>query len=131
MKDETIIVRRRNTDRRFVRVLPDGREKALAHPGPLPRRSDAAIEAAALSDPDNKPRTPEREKKLRRIPQVRVMREALGLTQEEFAVHFHIPLGTLREWEQGKSEPDSCARAYLKVIARNPKAVREALETKP
>ena len=129
MKDETIIVRRRTTDRKLVRVLPGGREKVLPAPGPLPRRSDAAIAAAATSDPDNKPRTPQREKKLRRIPQVRVMRKALGLTQEEFAAHFHIPLGTLRDWEQGKSEPDTCARAYLKVIARNPKAVTDALET--
>jgi putative transcriptional regulator len=129
MKDETIIVRRRKTDRKLVRVLPGGREKVLPNPGPLPRRSDAAITAAALSDPNNKPRTPQREKKLRRIPQVKVMRKALGLTQEEFAAHFHIPLGTLRDWEQGKSEPDTCARAYLKVIARNPKAVTDALET--
>src|SRR5262249_37125094 len=131
MRDETIIVRRRKTDRKLVRVLRDGREKVLPDLGPLPRRSNAAVEAAALSDPDNKPRTPEREKKLRRIPQVRVMRKTLGLTQEEFAAHFHIPLGTLRDWEQGKSKPDTCARAYLKVIARNPKAVTEALETAP
>ena len=129
MKDETIIVRRTRTDRKLVRKLADGREKALPDPGPLPKHSDEAIEAAALSDPDNKPRTPEREKKLRRIPQVKVMRRALGLTQEEFAVHFHIPLGTLRDWEQGKSEPDTCARAYLRVIARNPKAVTDALES--
>ena len=129
MKDETIIVRRTKTDRKLVRVLPGGREKVLPAPGPLPRRSDAAIAAAARADPDNKPRTPQREKKLRRIPQVRVMRKALGLTQEEFAAHFHIPLGTLRDWEQGKSKPDTCARAYLKVIARNPKAVTDALET--
>ena len=129
--DQTIIVPRGRADGKLVRVLSDGREKVLPHPGPLPRRSDAAILAAALSDPDNKPRTPEREKKLRRIPQVRVMRKALGLTQEEFAAHFHIPLGTLRDWEQGKSEPDTCARAYLKVIARNPKAVTDALETAP
>jgi len=114
-----------------VRALADGREKALPDPGPLPQRSDTAIEAAALSDPDNPPRTPEREKKLKRVPQVKVMRKALGLTQEEFAAHFHIPLGTLRDWEQGKSEPDTCARAYLKVIARNPKAVTEALESAP
>jgi len=75
------------------------------------------------------PRTPEREKKLRRIPQVRIMRKALGLTQEEFAAHFHFPLGTLKDWGQGKSEPDTCARAYLKLIAQNPKAVTEALES--
>ncbi len=131
MKDETIIVRCRKTDGKLVRELADGREKALPDPGSLPKRSNAAIEAAALSDPGNKPRTPEREKKLRRIPQVKVMRRALGLTQEEFAAHFHIPLGTLRDWEQGKSEPDTCARAYLKVIARNPKAVTDALERTP
>ncbi len=35
----------------------------------------------------------------------------------------------LRDWEQGKSEPYTCARAYLKVIARNPKAVTDALES--
>ena len=128
MKDETIIVRRRKTDRKLVRVL-GGEEHTLLSPGPLPKRSDGEIEAAALSDPDNPPRTPERDKKLKRIPQVKVMRRALGLTQEEFAAHFHIPLGTLRDWEQGKSEPDTCARAYLKVIAKNPKAVTEALES--
>jgi putative transcriptional regulator len=128
MNDETIFARRRMTDGKLVRVLPDGTETVLPDPGPLPGRSDAEIEAAALSDPDNPLRTPEREKKLKRVPQVTVMRKALGLTQEEFAVRFHIPLGTLREWEQGESEPDTCARAYLKVIARNPKAVTDALE---
>jgi putative transcriptional regulator len=128
MNDETIFVRRRKTDGKLVRVLPDGSEHVLPDPGPLPGRSDAEIEAAALSDPDNPPRTPEREKRLKRVPQVKVTRRALGLTQEEFAARFHIPLGTLRDWEQGKSEPDTCARAYLKVIARNPKAVAEALE---
>ncbi|MGO9483047.1 MAG: helix-turn-helix domain-containing protein [Rhodomicrobium sp.] len=131
MKNETIIVRRRKTDGKLVRVRPDGQENALPDPGPLPQHSEAAIEAAALSDPDNPPRTPEREKRLKRVPQVKVMRKALGLTQEEFAAHFHIPLGTLRDWEQGKSEPDTCARAYLRVIARNPKAVADALESAP
>ena len=40
-----------------------------------------------------------------------------------------IPLGTLRDWEQGCVEPDQAARAYLKVIAREPDTVREALKT--
>ncbi len=128
MNEDTIFVRRRKTDGKLVHVLPDGSEQVLPDPGPLPGRSDAEIEAAALSDPDNPPRTPERERRLKRVPQVKVMRRALGLTQEEFAARFHIPLGTLRDWEQGKSEPDTCARAYLKVIARNPTAVAEALE---
>jgi putative transcriptional regulator len=39
----------------------------------------------------------------------------------------HIPLGTLRDWEQGRKDPDDAARAYLTVIGRNPTAVAEAL----
>ena len=56
---------------------------------------------------------------------------ALRLTQEEFAERFRIPLGTPRDWEQGKSEPDQAARAYLTVIGRNPTAVDEALKSAP
>jgi putative transcriptional regulator len=128
MNDKTIIARRRKVDGKLVRVFPDGREEALPDPGSLPQRTEAEISAAALTDPDNPPRTPEREAHLRRVPQVKVMRRALGLTQEEFAGRFHIPLGTLRDWEQGKSEPDQAARAYLRVIARNPEAVVKALK---
>jgi putative transcriptional regulator len=64
---------------------------------------------------------------MRRVPRVKTLRRALHLTQEEFADRYHIPLGTLRDWEQGRSEPDQPARAYLKVIARDPKAVERAL----
>jgi putative transcriptional regulator len=49
------------------------------------------------------------------------------LTQEEFAVRYHIPLGTLRDWEQGRCEPDQPARAYLTVIAHDPEGVKRAL----
>jgi putative transcriptional regulator len=84
--------------------------------------------AAALADPDAQPLTPERLKHMKRTPQVFVMRRALRLSQEEFAAKFHIPLGTLRDWEQGRKEPDAAARAYLKVIARNPAAVAKALQ---
>jgi putative transcriptional regulator len=131
MSEEAIIARRRKSDGKLVRVFPDGREEPFPDPGPLPHLSEAEINAAALTDPDNPPRTPEREKHLERVPQVKVMRRALHLTQEEFAQRFRIPLGTLRDWEQGKTQPDQAARAYLRVIARNPKAVLEALETAP
>jgi hypothetical protein len=49
------------------------------------------------------------------------------LSQEEFAERFRIPLGTLRDWEQGRKDPDAAARAYLVVIGRNPAAVSAAL----
>lgn len=84
---------------------------------------------AAARDPDSKPLVPADFKRLQRTPQVKIIRRALGLTQEEFARRFHIPLGTLRDWEQGAATPDQSARAYLTVIARNPDAVREALAT--
>jgi putative transcriptional regulator len=128
MSGETIVARRRKTDGKLVRVFPDGREEPFRDPGPLPHLTEEEINAAALTDPDNPPLTPEREKRLKRVPQVKVMRRALKLTQEEFAARFRIPLGTLRDWEQGKTEPDQAARAYLRVIAHNPKAVLEALE---
>jgi putative transcriptional regulator len=65
--------------------------------------------------------------RMKRTPQVKIIRRALGLTQEEFAEQFHIPIGTLRDWEQGRSSPDTAAEAYLRVIARDPEAVRRAL----
>jgi putative transcriptional regulator len=131
MSEETIIARRRKSDGKLVRVLPDGREEPFPEPPPLPQRTDDEIMAAALSDPDNPPLTPERLARMKRVPQVKVMRRALGLTQEDFSARFRIPLGTLRDWEQGKSEPDQAARAYLTVIAREPEAVRRALQGAP
>lgn len=93
----------------------------------LDAMSEAERHAAALQDPDAQPLTPEDMPKLRRTPQVRVIRRALGLSQEAFATRFQIPLGTLRDWEQGRKDPDAAARAYLVVIGRNPAAVSEAL----
>lgn len=93
--------------------------------------TEEEIHAAALADPDAQPLTPERLTRMRRTPQVRVIRRALGMSQEEFATRFHIPLGTLRDWEQGRKEPDTAARAYLRVIGHNPKAVTDALRQKP
>jgi putative transcriptional regulator len=93
--------------------------------------TEAEVVAAAAADPDARPFTPEELAKARRIPRAKTMRRALGLTQEEFAGRYHIPIGTLRDWEQGRSEPDQPARAYLAVIARDPEGVRRALEAKP
>ena len=90
--------------------------------------TEAERHAAAVSDRDGQPVTPESAKHMRRTPQVRVIRRALKLSQEDFAARFQIPIGTLRDWEQGRKDPDAAARAYLVVIARNPAAVAEALD---
>ncbi len=65
---------------------------------------------------------------MKRTPRVKIIRRILKLSQEEFAQKFHIPLGTMRDWEQSRAEPDAAARSYLIVIERNPQAVSEALE---
>ncbi|HLZ84337.1 MAG TPA: XRE family transcriptional regulator [Caulobacteraceae bacterium] len=78
-----------------------------------------------MKDPDAQPLTPERMASIKGTPQVRVTRCALKLSQEEFSARFNIPIGTLRDWEQGRK--DAAARAYLMVIGRNPSVVIEAL----
>lgn len=93
----------------------------------LDAMTEAEKHAAALDDPDNRPLTEEDMKRMKRTPRTKIIRRALGLSQEDFAARYHIPIGTLRDWEQGRAEPDQAARAYLTVIARDPEAVRKAL----
>ena len=56
------------------------------------------------------------------------MRAKLNLTQEEFAARFHLPLGTVRDWEQRAHRPDKAAQVLLTVIANDPDAVTRSLE---
>lgn len=122
-KSITIARMRRNGG--LVRVKPDGTEEAL-DTQPLAPMS-AEIEAAAARDHENPPLTDARPGQLLPVPRVKTLRRALALTQEEFAARYLIPLGTLRDWEQGRSEPDQPAKAYLTVIARDPEGVDRAL----
>ncbi len=92
--------------------------------------SGESIEWAARSDPDAQPLTEADLKRMKRTPQARIIRRALELTQEEFSVRYHIPLGTLRDWEQGRAEPDQPTRAYLTLIARDPEHVNRTLNPK-
>ena len=90
--------------------------------------TDEQILAAALSDPDAQPLpigTDEELEKigLRRIPNTFRLRRKLNMTQEAFAAAYGIPVGTLRDWEQGRKLPDATARAYLKVIERDPEVI--------
>lgn len=88
-----------------------------------------AIERAALADPDAQPLSSADFQRMKRTPQVKIIRRALGLTQEEFAARYRIPLGTLRDWEQGRATPDQPTQAYLTVIAHSPEGVQQALES--
>ena len=91
--------------------------------------SEGQRHRAAISDPDCPPATEARLARARRVPTVRALRKKLNLTQEEFAARFHLPLGTVRDWEQGAHVPDKAAQVLLTVIAKDPDAVARALES--
>jgi putative transcriptional regulator len=93
--------------------------------------TDAQVHEAALTDPDALPITDEDYARAKKVPRLKIIRRALGLTQEEFAARYQIPLGTLRDWEQGAKQPDQAARAYLRAIAGDPAAVHRALQSAP
>jgi putative transcriptional regulator len=86
--------------------------------------TDEEVVAAALSDPDAQPLTPEQLAKMRRVSRVKVLRQRLAMTQAEFAEAFHLPITTLRDWEQHRSTPDAPARALLLAIERGPEVMR-------
>jgi len=58
---------------------------------------------------------------------VRATRRKQKLTQEAFARRYGFTVGAVRDWEQGRYQPDQAARAYLLVIDREPEAVQRAL----
>ena len=96
------------------------------------RRFDAMTDqerhAATLADLDCPPATEDQLARASRAPNVRALRRKLNLTQEQFARRFHLSLGALRDWEQGRNQPDHAARALLRVIEFNPVVVEEALQ---
>ena len=58
---------------------------------------------------------------------VRAARHRLGMSQPAFAAAFGVALPTLRKWEQRVRRPEGPARVLLRVIEREPDAVRRAL----
>jgi len=89
--------------------------------------TDKEAMASALSDPDAQPLTSEQLASMRRVSRVKVLRQRLGMTQMQFADAFHLPITTLRDWEQHRSTPDAPARALLLAIEREPEVMRRLL----
>ena len=134
MSNENTIVVRRLPDGVLVQVLPDGTTV------PMPpsrtdweafdRLTDEEINVAARTDPDNPPSEDYPPGRLRPVGRVYHVRRKMRISREEFARRFQIPVDLLRDWEIGKSEPDTAARAYLHVIEVDPEAVARALESR-
>jgi putative transcriptional regulator len=108
---KTTTIAKMRPDGSLVEVMADGSERLISDT-PMRPMTPKVVEEAARADPDARPMTAEQLAKARRIPRIKTLRRALGLTQEEFAVRYKIPLGTLRDWEQGRSEPDQPRLPY-------------------
>src|SRR5687767_11482226 len=109
MSNENMIQAKRLPNGKIVQVMPDGTIK------PFESRTDWAaydalteeeITTAALSDPDSVILTDEQLAGLSHVLNPKEIRQRLHMTQEQFAEQFQVPLGTLRDWEQGVSVPD-------------------------
>ncbi|HVR73884.1 MAG TPA: helix-turn-helix domain-containing protein [Planctomycetota bacterium] len=92
---------------------------------------DEEIERRAASDPECPPLTDDQLKKMRRVSEVKFIRQQVGLSQEVFAEKFGLSLSSLRDWEQGRYPPDQAARTLLKLIERIPDQVAAALHEGP
>lgn len=100
----------------------------------LRAKTDEEVLAEARADPDALPVEDRRPGSLgpaRHVSLACRVRWKLGMSQTEFASVFGIPLGTLRDWEQHRREPDKAAKSYLEVIAQDPQAVRRARRKVP
>lgn len=58
---------------------------------------------------------------------VRAIRARTGLSQTAFAKRFGFSASAIREWEQGRRQPEAAARVLLLVIASKPEVVEEVL----
>ena len=91
----------------------------------LRAKTDADIIEDCRNDPEAMPRDRRSTSPTaRRVARAKRIRWQLGMSQSQFSEAFSIPLGTLRDWEQHRAEPDRAALAYLEVIAAKPDIVR-------
>ncbi|HOP19010.1 MAG TPA: NadS family protein [Amphiplicatus sp.] len=61
------------------------------------------------------------------IVDVKAIRKSLALTQQEFAASYGFTVGAVRDWEQGRRQPEASARILLKVIEKRPEVIAEVL----
>ena len=60
-------------------------------------------------------------------PDVVAIRGRTGLSQPAFAKSIGVPLGTLKNWEQGRRRPRGPARVLLALINKRPWIVQAEL----
>ncbi len=85
------------------------------------------ILSADPSDPEDFDVSQEAMDRGQRARLIRKTRTGLGLSQSEFATRFHVPVGTLRDWEQARATAPDFAVAYVQVIGQHPDIVAKAV----
>ncbi|GJE58815.1 helix-turn-helix domain-containing protein [Methylobacterium trifolii] len=80
--------------------------------------TEADIRRQARADGDDPDEEPEG---YLPVPSARDLRRALDMTQAAFATLLRVPIGTVRNWEQGRTPPDPAARTLLMLVAADPK----------
>ncbi len=58
---------------------------------------------------------------------LKMIRKAQNRTQDGVSRLLQIPVATIRDWEQGRREPEAEALALLRILEREPEAVRRAM----
>jgi putative transcriptional regulator len=58
---------------------------------------------------------------------IKALRKRVGKTQGQFSDEFNLPIGTLRDWEQHRREPDTGSKVYLSMIEADPDGVKRIL----
>lgn len=98
---------------------------------PAPRTRRALSGRVAAYDPDNPPATAAELAQMKPVALSKRIRWNLSMSQEAFSQAYRIPLGTIRDWEQYRTEPDAAARTLLQLIEADPKGVLKRLEKVP
>jgi putative transcriptional regulator len=60
-------------------------------------------------------------------PEVKAIRERLGVSQDKFAVILGVSKRTVENWEQGRRHPTGAARSLLRIVAADPEHALQAL----
>ena len=60
-------------------------------------------------------------------PEVKAMRESMGVSQDKFALILGVSKRTVENWEQGRRHPTGAARSLLKIVQANPQYALETL----
>lgn len=91
--------------------------------GKIDRTTEADIRRQTIEDGQD----PDEDLSAVTLVSPRAIRTRLGMTQTRFAAALHIPVATLRNWEQNRVTLDPAARSLLTIVAKNPTAALMAL----